>query len=86
MPQIFHSIYAYKVILITIITQQTMRPLKSTNDHILMVIRKILRTHFTYKLLPEYFINSKFATYKMANFHFFKTATGRKPKWPLVEL
>ena len=57
-----------------------MRPLKSTNDHILMVISKILRTHFAYKLRPEYFINSKFATYKMANFWLFTTATSRKPK------
>ena len=50
-----------------------------------MVISKILRTHFTYKLRPEYFINSKFATYKTAIFLFFTTATGRKPKWPLVK-
>ena len=41
-----------------VITQQTMQPLKSTNDHILMVISKIFWTHFTYKLQPEYFINS----------------------------
>ena len=48
--------------LIYVITQQTMRPLKLTNDHIL-----IFRSHFIYKLRPEFIINSKFATYKMAN-------------------
>ena len=45
-----------------------MRPLKLANDHILMFITKIFWSYFTYKLQPEIFINSKFATYNTANY------------------